>query len=66
MTILVADQTYTNEVDRAPLDSQQNTGWKQWHGKKNNSDQKLETTYGPTFIWPQENWMVICNTGRCQ
>lgn len=34
--------------------------------KKNKPDQKLESTSGLTFIWPQENWMVNCNIGSCQ
>lgn len=25
------------------------------------TDQNLKTTFGLTFIWPQENWMVNCN-----
>lgn len=34
--------------------------------KIKNSDQKLETTSGLTFIWPQDCWMVGCNIGSCQ
>lgn len=67
VTVLVADQTWCIEVDRAPLHSQQNTGWKKNEiTTKITPNQKLETTSGLTFIWPQENWMVNYNIGRCQ